>query len=345
MTATLPVHDRSRRSAGRARARVPLNVFGMAFGLVGLATAWRLAGGFGLAPTVVGDVLVVAAALVWLVSVGLYLRHAIGTQGAFVADLQDRTAGPFAALAVITPMILAASGVAPRWPVLGAVLVDVFLVLTVVLGAWLTGYWMRGGLDIDRLHPGYFLPTVAGGLVAALCAVEVGQQRLAQVMLGLGLVCWFVLGSMILARLIFRPPLPVALAPTMAIEVAPAAVASLAYLALTGGRLDGVVAAFAGYGLLMVLAQLALLPVYRTLRFSLGTWAFTFSWTAVASTVLFWIHLGQPPAARVLGYLVLAAVSLLVGTIAARTLVALGRGQLLPRPTVTPAVLGSPTAL
>jgi hypothetical protein len=33
----------------------------------------------------------------------------------------------------------------------------------------------------------------------------------------------------------------------------------------------------AGYGLLMVVAQLPLLPRYLTLSFSLGTWALTFS--------------------------------------------------------------------
>ncbi|WP_237539893.1 MULTISPECIES: hypothetical protein [unclassified Streptomyces] len=45
-------------------------------------------------------------------------------------------------------------------------LVDVFLVLTVLLGGWFTGQWIYGPLELDRLHPGYFLQTVAGGLVA-----------------------------------------------------------------------------------------------------------------------------------------------------------------------------------
>jgi len=149
--------------------------------------------------------------------------------------------------------------------------------------------WMRGGTELDRLHPGHFLPTVAGGLVASASAADVGQQLLAQVMLGMGLICWVIVGSMILGRLIFRPPLPDALVPTMAIEVAPAAVASLAYFAINGGRLDPFTAALAGYGLLMALAQLPLLPRYLRLHFSLGTWAFAFSWAAVASTALYWI--------------------------------------------------------
>lgn len=203
-------------------------------------------------------------------------------------------------------------------------------VLVLVLGGWFTGFWMRGGTDFSRLHPGYFLPTVAGGLVASAGLAEVGQPRFAQVMLGLGLVCWAIMGSMILGRLIFRPPLPDALAPTMAIEVAPAAVASLAHFFANGGHVDFFAAVLAGYGLLMVTAQLPLLPRYSRLSFSLGTWAFTFSWTAVAGAALFWIASTSFVGDRASSYLVLAAITGLVGGIAARTVLAARRGRLLP---------------
>ncbi|MGI8880622.1 MAG: hypothetical protein ACR2KJ_08985 [Jatrophihabitans sp.] len=142
-------------------------------------------------------------------------------------------------------------------------LVD-FLVLTVLLGGWFTGQWIYAPVDLDRFHPGYFLPTVAGGLIAAAAAATVGQHRLAEVMLGLGTVCWLVLGSIILGRLLFRPLLPPPLQPTLAIEVAPAAVASLAWFALHGDAIDLVSSFVAGYGLLMVIAQLRLLPAYPT---------------------------------------------------------------------------------
>ena len=154
---------------------------------------------------------------------------------------------------------------------------------------------------------------MAGGLVASGSAAVVGQRLLAEMLLGLGLICWFILGSMILARLFFRPALPAALAPTMAIEVAPAAVASVAYFALRPGRTDLFAAALAGYGLLMVLAQLPLLPIYLRLRFALSTWAFTFSFAAVASTALLWIGATHPAGHRVYSYLVLGVISVFIG--------------------------------
>ena len=312
-----------------AAKKIPLNIFGMGFGIIGLATTWRVATEVDLAQHWIADSIVAVAALVWALSLLAYLRYVLRERGAFGRDLTDMTAGPFASLAVITPLLCAAEGVAPYWPRTGTVLVDVFIALVVVLGGWYTGFWMRGGTEIDRLHPGYFLPTVAGGLVASACATDIGQVRLAQVMFGLGLICWAILGSMILGRLFFRPTLPDALVPTMAIELAPAAVASVAYLSAHDGKVDLFAAMLAGYGLLMVIAQLPLLPKYLRLKFSLATWAFTFSWAAVASTALFWIHRVHFTGSKLLGYLVLAAITILLVSISVKTLAALRRRTLI----------------
>lgn len=316
--------------------RVPLNFFGMPFGLAGLAGAWLAAAHQGHAPVAVGNTLCGLAGLVWVIVVVLYGRYAVSVKGAFGRDLLDAVAAPFASLAVVTPMLLAAQGVAPYAETTGKVLVDVFLVLTVVLGGWFTGQWIYGSLELDKLHPGYFLPTVAGGLVASASAGDVGQSRLSEIMLGLGLICWLILGSMIMFRLFFRPLLPGPLLPTLAIEVAPAAVASLAYFSLTGGRIDAFSAALGGYGLLMVLAQIRLLPLYLRLPFTPSFWAFTFSWAAVVSTALRWNEYGRPPGHLVYTYLLLAAATVLIGGIAVRTLLAAKRGQLFPA-TASPA--------
>jgi tellurite resistance protein len=312
--------------------RVPLNLFGIPFGLVGLAGCWTTMAGYGHTPRTVSDALLILAALAWLTVLGGYLRFVATTPSALTRDLLDPVAGPFAALIVITPMLLAAEGVYPHAAAAGRAGLDVFLVLTVLLGSWFTGQWIYGPLDLDKFHPGYFLPTVAGGLVAAAGAAAVGQHRLAQVMFGLGLVCWFLLGSIILGRLLFRPLLPTALLPTLAIEVAPAAVASIAYFALQGDRVDLVAAVLSGYGLLMALAQLRLLPAYARLPFMPSTWAFTFSWAAVVTASLHWLQDLRPDAYRVYQYLLLSAITVLIGAIAIRTMIALGRRQLLPAP-------------
>ena len=322
--------------------KIPLNLFGIPFGLAGLGEAWTVIARFHHAPDVVGEAVFLVSAVTWLVVLGAYLRHVLTGRTVIVGDLLDPIAAPFASLALITPMLLAAQGLYPHAETAGRVLTDVLVALTVVLGGWLTGQWIQDPVDLDKFHPGYFLPTVAGGLIGSAAAAGVGQPRLAEFMLGLGTVCWIVLGSIILGRLLFRPMLPPALRPTLAIEVAPAAVASLAWFQLHGGRVDTVTAALAGYGLLMVIAQLRLLPAYLRLPFMPSTWSFTFSWASVAAVALIWLEDGHVPGYRIYQDVVLAAVTLLVAGIAIRTLVAIGRRQLLPHPPAPVVVPAGP---
>jgi tellurite resistance protein len=318
--------------------RIPPNTFGTAFGLSGLAGAWSAAAGAGLAPQWIAEALLAVAAVTWLAVLAGYLACALRRDGSLRGDLTHPVLSPFLSLALITPMVLASAGIAPHAPAVGAALTDVFIALTVLHGAWFTGQLIYGDYALDQLHPGYFLPTVAGGLIASSSAAGVGQLALGHVMFGYGMVCWFVLGSIILGRLFFRPPLPAALTPTLAIEVAPAAVASLAWFALRGGAIDGIAQVLAGYGVLMVLAQLRLLPMFVRLKFSIGFWAFTFAWAAVASVVLHWLFETRPSGYVAWAWIVLAAITVLIGAIAVRSIAALVAGTLFPSsPAAAPA--------
>ena len=319
-----------------AAPAIPPNFFGIPFGLAGLGESWATEARFHHAPTAVGELILLLSAATWVAVLGAYCRHAVRNPRVLLTNLLDPVAAPFVSLALITPMLLASVGLYPHTATTGKAVTDVFLVLTLLLGGWFTGQWIYGPMDLDKFHPGYFLPTVAGGLVASASAAAVGQHTLAQVMFGFGLISWIVLGSILLGRLLFRPMLPPPLQPTLAIEVAPAAVASLAWFELNGGRIDTVMAALAGYGLLMVIAQLRLLPLFLRLPFMPSTWAFTFSWAAVATTGLVWLQHGQSTGYRTEQYAVLAVITALIGGIGARTLRALAAGRLLPHPVPTP---------
>lgn len=127
-------------------------------------------------------------------------------------DLRHPVLSPFVSIAPITGMLLAGA-LAPVAFTAARVLVIVFLAATTVLGGWLTGQWMTGGIDPDAVHPGYFLPTVAGGLIGANCAALVHLRGLAQASFGIGVICWLLLGSAILNRLFTRPALAAPLVP------------------------------------------------------------------------------------------------------------------------------------
>ncbi len=317
---------------------IPLSLFGISFGIAGLATAWAYAAKKGLATPYIREVLSVVGAVVWLGLLLAYLRGAGHRPWRkIVANLSDPILGPFGALVLIVPMVLILDGLLPYDPSLARVLIVILIGGLVALGSWFIGQWMYEPMSLDSFHPGYFLPTVAGGLISAAAAAACGYTRFGYVLFGIGLIFWLILGSMILARLFFGRALLPLLVPTIAIQLAPAAVATIAYLGLTHDHIDAFASALGGYGVVMVLAQLPMLPAYRRLRFAPSFWAFTFSWAIVATAGLHWLADEHPDGWRLYSYAVLAAITLLVGLIAARTAVALARGDFLPPPEVDKA--------
>jgi tellurite resistance protein len=307
--------------------RVPPNFFGIPFGLAGLAEAWHAAAPTLGTSTVVPNAIDIVAAVAWLALVTTYAARGVRS---VLADLRDPVLAPFVPVAAIAGMLLG-SALSAYNLAAGRVLVSVFLVITIGVGGWLTGQWIVGDVDQGKFHPGYFLPTVAGGLVGAFCAAQVHLHAVGEASFGIGLLCWLLLGSILLNRLFFRPALPAALVPTLAIELAPPAVAGVAYFALGGRAGDLGACVLGGYAVLMALVQLRLLPLYAKLPFSPGFWAFTFSYAAAATDGLEWISQQKPAGATAYAIVIIAAITLLIGVIAFRTMVLLLRGQLLVR--------------
>jgi len=310
------------------RPRVPPTLFTVALGLAGLGQAWHATEPVLGVPAAVSDAIFALAAAVWLALVAAY-----AAQGwrQVLADLRDPVLGAFVPAGAITAMILggALAAAAPAAFTAGRILVAIFLAGTIVIGGWLTGQWIAGRLDQDSMHPGYFLPTVAGGLVGATVAAGVRLPGVAEASFGIGIGCWLLLGSPVWTRLFFRPMLPAALVPTLAIELAPPAVAGVAYFALTGGAINFAARALGGFCVLMALAQLRFVPLYARLRFSLGFWAFTFSYAAVATDALLWIAIARPPGATAYAIAVVTLITVFIAAIGARTILAAVRGQLL----------------
>ncbi len=308
---------------------MPLTVFAIPTGLAGLADAWRLAGELDHLPASIGDALYVGAAAVYLLLLVAFAMKAVLKPHALLADLTDPGLGPFSSLLPISGMLLAL-GLQPYASLLAQVLFLMFFIATVLLGGWMTGQWIVARLDAETFHPGYHLPTVAGCLVGAGGAGQFGWIGLGWMSFGIGIISWLVLESTILSRLFFRPSLPPGLVPTLAIEVAPPAVAGNAYFALTGGRSDVVAYVLAGYAVLMVLVQVRLAPLYWKTPFALSFWAFAFSYAVVAANAMRWIAFEHPTDGIVLGSVLLAAITVLIGGIAARSLIALRQGTFLP---------------
>ena len=312
---------------------IPPNFYAITFGLVGLARVWHLAGSlYGLSAGI-GDALFLVAAVIFLLFFAALVIKLVLVPKTVLADLTDAAIGPFFSMLPIIGMLLAV-GLEPYAFDAARILFLVFFVAMVLLGGWYMCQWIVTAQDADTFSPGYFLPSVAGGLLGADSAASFGLTGLGWMSFGIGIISWLILGPIIFNRLYFRPGLPATLIPMLAIVIVPSVIAGNAYFVLTGGRIDLLAYVLAGYTVLMALVQLRLLPLYLKLKFTPGFWAFTFAYAATAAYALRWIHLQQFAGAAMLGYVVLAVITLFVGGIALRSLVALWQGKFLPAPAV-----------
>jgi tellurite resistance protein len=320
--------------------RIPPGLFGIPLGLSGLAALWAFAHTTIGAPAAVGDVLGVLAAVVWIGLTAAYLRQG---PRRILADARDATAGPFVVVPVISAYVLAAGVLEPHAPGTARAIVIAFLVIGLLVSGLLTGQWLTGGLEEATFVPAFFLPGIGIGFVGADAAATVGLHSIAELFFGVGFAAWVLFSSVALNRLFFRPRLAPHLIPTMAIELAPAAVAGNAYILIHPGSPDLLLRGLSGYAILMIVAQIRLLPLYRTLSFTPAFWSFAFPPANMALFGLRWLELEHPAGGGVYAWALVAGITVLVGAIAARTIVAVAHGQLFPSSTsrVAPSSRGS----
>ncbi|MBT2502370.1 hypothetical protein [Curtobacterium sp. ISL-83] len=301
-----------------ARPRLALNTFGIAFGTAGIAGTWTAAGTDLGAPPVIGEALWVIAALLWIGTIVRYLRRAGGLR-AIGADLRHPVFGPFAALVPAIGALLSAH-VAAALPVLGTIGVWTMVTLSAAFGAWFLSSLLTVPREPGTLHGGYLLPTVAGSLLAAQSLGAIGQPVVASGFFAAGVLFWVLVTAVLLGRLTTGPALPAPLFPTIAILSAPPAVAGNAWWVITGGGPSIVHTLLVGTMVAFVLPHVFLVHRYLRTGFAIGFWAMTFTAAASATYAVRVLTAGGAGALGVVAaWVVVAAATALVGTIAVRS--------------------------
>ncbi|MET3934437.1 transporter [Arthrobacter sp. OAP107] len=299
--------------------RVPLNTLALPLGLAGLAQVWSVAASALGLPFELGQAFWLIAAIAWIWTVSVHVHRGRRTDQPFSHQLTHLAQGPLAALLPLAAMLLGA-GLHRTVPIAGTVLTLVSVGAAAAFAAWILSFWMQGELPLESVHGGYFLPISATGLVGALAAAQTGLDWLAVGSFLVGIFFWLVISVFFFLRLALRPAMPSSLVPTLSILVAPPAVASAAWLTISGGRPDHVFEGLTAMTVFMVLMQVMLFPRYRALPFSLGFWSFTFPAASVAALAITWLHLLRPLAWQAITVGLLAALTLFVLMIAMKSI-------------------------
>ena len=303
----------------RETARAPLSSLGIPFGLAGLAGTWTMAAVTSLAPPFIAEGFWMLAAAAWIAVVANYLGRSRNRGGrSILDDLRDPVQGAFASLAPTSAMLIC-THYAQQLPLAGRIITGVFMAIGLLYGAWFLAQLVLRERSIDTIHAGYLLPTVAAAFIVGQSAGTFGWTLLGEAAIAVGILFWLVLGTIILARMAFRPAPPAALLPTFAIFSAPPAVAGNAWFALNGGRIDLVETMLLGTFVVLILVQLMMLGTYWRLPFTLGFWAFTFTAASSGTYTVHWLALWGGPGHAVWAWLAIALVTLLIGSIAVRS--------------------------
>ena len=318
-------------TAGRAwLARLQPGFFAIPLGLMGLASAWQRLVPLGITignplsfylfATALG--LFVLLLLLWLAKLARHTAIALH-------EWQHPVQGALLALIPLN-VLLAVAMVAPIVPGLDAVWLPATMAALLMQGllAWqVVARLSSGQTPTELVTPALYLPTVAGGFVGSMTLHALGQPGWAALLVGMGLGAWALLEMRILNRL-FAGPLPPTLRPTLGMEIAPAAVGSLAVATLWPALPAEVLVVCLGVASGPVLAVLTRWRYWTAVPFTAGFWSFSFPLAALAGATVEAVRRGGWPPEVALAAVAIA--SLVIAFLAVRTLVLLVRGRLLP---------------
>ncbi len=308
---------------------LPIGLFGSVMGLTGLSVAWSLAQARYGTPEWVAPGIAAVAALAFaalLVGYGIKLATALdAVRKEFRHPIAGNLFGTVLISLLLLPIVLApyARPLAQALWIVGAV--------GMVLFAWLiVSRWMSDRQQVAHATPAWIIPVV-GLLDVPLALPSLGLPPMHGLMvfaLAVGLFFAVPLFTLVFSRLVFEPPMPDALKPSLLILAAPFAVGYSTYT-VTVGQAD--LFAEALYMLMLfvlavLLGQLRHLPACCPFRVS--WWAVSFP-LAASSIAALRFAAAQPGLATdsiAIGLLALA--TLVIAALLGRTILGLLKGEL-----------------
>ena len=315
--------------AARALDYLPVGLFGSVMGLSGLSVAWRLAHTRFGAPEWMADGVGAAAVLAFVALSFGYGVKLVTTPQAVRKEFEHPIAGNLFGTILISLLLLPII----LQPVSLALARVIWIVgaIGMVTFAWLiVSRWMSDRQQIAHATPAWIVPVV--GLLdvpLALPYLDLPQLHLLMVLgLAVGLFFAIPLFTLIFSRLIFEPPMPDGLKPSLMILVAPFAVGTSTY-AVTTGQID----LFAQSLYVLTLFMLAVLVgqlrhLIECCPFRVSWWAVSFPLAASAIAALRIAIAMRMWLTDAIGIFLLAFATLVIAGLLLRTLIGVIRGEL-----------------
>lgn len=305
-------------------ANLPLPLFASVMGLSGLALVWHaMETRWEFAP-LASTALTAIAGLIFLILIPAYALKAVRHRDRVMTELRHPVRInflPAISINLILLGILSRPWLEPLSNMLWLSGAGLQLALTVLI----VNVWFNSERPPNSLNPAWFIPAV-GNVLVPMAAIPAGYELTAWFFFSAGMFFWVILGTVVFYRLIIGDALEPPMRPTLAILLAPPAVAFLAWLHLNGDA-PGAGLTFYFIALLTFLLLIPQIPGFLKLPFFPSWWAYTFPLAAfTAASFRFDELTGAIGHAPLL--LLAIVVNLIIITVAARTIVAVIRGEL-----------------
>jgi tellurite resistance protein len=323
------IGDAAMASVNRRLDYLPVSLFGAVMGLTGLSVAWRLAHVRYRVPEIIADTigaLAVAAFVAMAVGYAIkWLTAAEVVKTEFRHPIAGNLFGTIFVSLLLLPIILATASL-----LVARLLWGVGAIGMVIFAWMIISRWMSDRQQFAHATPAWIVP-VLGLLDIPLAVPALQLESLRGVMvfgLAVGLFFTTPLFTLIFQRLLFEPPMPEALRPTLLILVAPFSVGYSSYVATTGQNdlFAESLYILTLFMLSVLLGQLRHLP--SCCPFRVSWWSVSFPLAASAIAALKFSAVSPGWATDSIAVVLLLFSSVVIGTLFVRTLIGISRGEL-----------------
>ncbi len=308
-------------------ARLPAGLFAISVGLFGLIGAWQRAAirGWEIAADV-SDLLIWPATAIWALSLLLYAFKCKRYPKVVLHEFRHPVQGSLQAL---LPLSLLLAVIQFHRPEQGVWLVLALLALglNMVIALRVVFVLVTGQMPSNAVTPALYLPIVGGALVGGMALATLQYPGGGAMLFGTGLSGWALLEARFLGHL-FEGPMPEGLRPTIGVELAPPAIATLTAAIVWPDLPGDVLVIGLGVAVAPVVGVMARFQWWSKVPFSIGFWSFSFPLAALASAAIEIVHRGGWP--MWISIAVLLFASAVIAFLALRTAILLLQGKLLP---------------
>ncbi len=313
---------------------LPVSLFGSVLAMAGLSFSWGWAAKAWNFPVWIKDDIGLLAIAIFIVLTIAYVAKWIKFPGLVRTEFQHPVSVSFFGAFIVSLLVL--PGIILDYSMSLAIAIWVCGAVLMLVFAWIVlRKWMDEQQEPANALPAWIIPVV-GTLDVPIVGYRLpipGIHELCLVFFGVGLIFGIIMMTIVISRLLFHPPLPAALQPTLLILVGPFALAFSGYESLTGVQ-DMAASVFYYFDLFLLLvlgSKILFLP--QCCPFRVTWWAVGFPMVAITIASFRYASHNTSPALQIIPGILLTLSTGIVIYLFCQTLYRLVTHQLLlPKP-------------